>query len=120
MKINKKEADLFAEFVLKCDLVDVPCKGKKILGLVVTEILKVGLIAFFFLISWWIDGTRRFNSLAIRISRIIVLFGSSRIISIGGRNRLTSTMNGFLLIPLSLFWNKSGISWMFEGEVILS
>lgn len=28
MKINMKEADLFAEFILKCELVDVPCKGK--------------------------------------------------------------------------------------------
>lgn len=51
VKINNKEADLFAEFILKCDLVDVPCKGKKIIGLAEMAILKVGLIASFFLVS---------------------------------------------------------------------
>lgn len=56
MNINYKEGDLFAEFILKSDMVDVPCKGKKFLGLVVMAILKVGLTASFFLVPWWIDG----------------------------------------------------------------
>lgn len=51
--INNKEADLFAEFILKSDMVDVPCKGK--------------------IFSWYIgDGNSKSRIDRFLLSRIVV------------------------------------------------
>lgn len=49
--VNKRDMNLFAEFIFKSTLVDIPCKGKNSLGLVEMEKRRVESTVFFYQVS---------------------------------------------------------------------